>query len=374
MFRQLKFRAGLATFVILLLTTSAAELLFVYFIYRTDWRLEAAGSGAAGGWVSEWIYVLLLAPPAAGLAGGVAVYFGMRRALRPLESVTQSARLIGTGSVTERAPVEGADELRDLAGAVNLIAEKFQYVDEHRRSLLAEVTHELRRPLNNVQGYAEMVQQQVLTFADTIQQSTAAMHRQIEALSRQVDDLRILADADSGDLLLQRSPEHIGEVLTLATEGYEARAQERGVAIVCDAPPSLPQVYVDRARIYQVIGNLIDNALAHMPDGGDIRIVAAQKSPMVQVSVTDTGSGIPASALPHIFERFYSADTERSRRSGGFGLGLTVARQIVESHGGRIWATSEEGRGASFFLTVPVHQAPRHRLLPVPNAAPSQPN
>jgi two-component system sensor histidine kinase BaeS len=317
--------------------------------------------------------MLFVVPPAAGLVGGAIAYFGARRAFAPLGNITRAAHLIGNGSVAERAPVEGDDEIQELAQAVNVIAEKFQYVDEHRRSLLAEVTHELRRPLNNVQGYAEMVQQQVLSFADTIQHSTAAMHRQIEALSRQVDDLRILADADSGDLVLKQQPDDLRDVLMVATEGYERRARDHGVVITRDAPSSLPPVYVDRARIYQVIGNLLDNALAHMPDGGEIKISAAPRDSMVLITVRDTGSGIPANALPHIFERFYSADTERSRKSGGFGLGLTVARQIIESHGGRIWVKSEENKGSTFFLTVPVHDSAHNRPLPAPRTLPTQP-
>jgi signal transduction histidine kinase len=122
-----------------------------------------------------------------------------------------------------------------------------------------------------------------------------------------------------------------------------------------------------------VIGNLLDNALAHMPDGGEIKISATPRDSMVLITVRDTGSGIPANALPHIFERFYSADTERSRKSGGFGLGLTVARQIVESHGGRIWVKSEENKGSTFFLTVPVHDSARNRPVPATRTLPTQP-
>ena len=367
---HIKLRAGLVSFFIIFATTGVAELIIAYLLtYRDSDRGQISVGSVASVWTPEWAYVLAIGPPGAGLVGGLLVYLGVNRSLLRLESITRIAQQIGNGAVSERVPMEGAGEIRNLARAINRIAEKFQYVDEHRRSLLAEVSHELRRPLHNVQGFAEIVQHQVLTFADSIQQSTTAMHRQIEAMSRQVDDLRTLSDADSGDLALQRQAEVLAEVLGLAIEGYEANAVERGVAIRSDIPPSLPPVFVDRTRMYQVMGNLIDNALAHTPRGGEIFISAVDRGGDIEVMVRDTGVGIPAGILPHIFDRFFSGDSAPEPMSGRFGLGLAVARQIIESHGGDIRVESEEGKGTAFFITMPVYREAVLRLLPAADLA-----
>jgi len=366
--KRLRARIALGAFFVFLVTTGVTEVVLTYFTYQS-----VAGRSDLGGWLNSWTWgwtvVLLVGPVGAGLVGGALAYYSANWALLPLSDVTRITRRIGNGAVQERVPLEGDAEITALALAVNGLAEKFQYIDEHRRSLLAEVTHELRRPLSNVQGYAEIVQQQVLSFTGEIQESASAMQRQVETLARQIDGLRILADADSGDLVLNPAAEHLADVLKLAVEGYETKALERGIVIVTDVSQSLPMVIVDRHRIYQVVGNLMDNAIAHMPSGGEIRVTASRSGRNVQVMVKDTGTGIPDSSLPHIFERFYSGDPIRSSSRGGFGLGLTVSKHIVEMHGGQIWAESQEGKGSTFYFTLPTEQKPERRLMPSWEAA-----
>jgi signal transduction histidine kinase len=173
-------------------------------------------------------------------------------------------------------------------------------------------------------------------------------------LNRLVDDLQELSLAEAGQITLQRQPVTIAEVVERAVEAARLRAEAAGVTLEFDIPEALPEVYIDPQRVSQVLRNLLENGIAYTPPGGDVCVTAQVAEGMVEVRVRDIGIGISAEDLPHIFERFYRADKSRSRATGGAGLGLTIARQLVEAHGGHIWAESTEGEGSTFVFTLPL--------------------
>jgi two-component system sensor histidine kinase BaeS len=220
--------------------------------------------------------------------------------------------------------------------------------------MVADVAHELRTPLSNIRGYLEAIRDGIKKpDADTIR----SLEEEATLLSRLVDDLQELSLAESGELRLNCQTEDIVELIKQAIAMKQTQAAARGVLVSADVPGKLPLVSIDSLRIGQVLRNLLDNALAHTAKGGTITVTARQEgNRRVEVAVTDTGEGIPPEDLPHIFERFYRVDKSRTRATGGSGLGLTIAKRLVEAHGGNIEAQSELGKGSRFSFTVPVSE------------------
>jgi signal transduction histidine kinase len=177
---------------------------------------------------------------------------------------------------------------------------------------------------------------------------------QTRTLSRLVEDLRLLALAEAGQLRLHTAPLDLAPFLRQIVDAHRARTQEREVSLVLETPPALPLVEADRDRLAQVMGNLLSNALRYAPRGGRITVRAVDEKREVIVTVTDDGPGVPPEDLPHLFERFWRGDRARRQATGGSGLGLTIARSLVEAHGGRIWAESVEGEGSTFAFALPV--------------------
>ena len=182
------------------------------------------------------------------------------------------------------------------------------------------------------------------------------MHRQALHLNRLVGDLRLLAESEARELQLELEPVALGEIVQRVTASFRARADAETVQLNAEIDEALPALSLDRVRIEQVLGNLVDNAIRHTPAGGNIVVAARRRSGSVRVEVIDTGPGIPADALPHVFDRMYRADPSRDRATGGSGLGLTIARQLVEAHGGTIWVDSEEGAGSRFGFDLPLSE------------------
>jgi signal transduction histidine kinase len=175
-------------------------------------------------------------------------------------------------------------------------------------------------------------------------------------LSRLIDDLQELSLAEAGELKLYLEPEDVNSLIDQATAAVRAGAAEKGLSMATDLEAGLPTVNIDFLRIKQVMLNLLQNAIVHTPAGGSITVGAARKDDMVEISVTDTGEGIPAEELENIFERFHRVDKSRSRQTGGTGLGLTIAKSLVEAHKGTISVQSEPGKGSCFSFTVPVSE------------------
>ena len=289
-----------------------------------------------------------------GLAAVLLALALSRRILGPVEDLTAAARQIAKGDLSQRVAVQSRDEVGELARAFNDMADGLARLEALRRNMVTDVAHELRTPLSNIRGYLEAFRDGVVEPDLEIIES---LYEEALLLNRLVDDLQELSLAEAGQLRLECRPVALPDVVNRAMEAVRARAADKGVALQVDMPPELPPVQADPHRVEQILGNFLSNALTHTPSGGEIISAAQAREGEVEISVSDTGEGIPPEHLPYIFERFYRVDRSRSRATGGTGLGLTIAKQLVEAHGGWISVDSEIGRGTQFTFTLPVAQS-----------------
>ena len=295
--------------------------------------------------------MLLWAGLAAGFVGILAVGLISRRALSPVRALSAAAERLGRGDLQQRVKTSSQDEIGRLGHAFNRMAEDLETVERQRRALLADVAHELRTPLSNIGGYVEAMR-------DGLAEPNAAtldiVQQQVAQLTRLVEDLRLLTLAESGELSLQVRPESVEDLLATVTEAFRPRASAKGVSLRNEPSTDIPLASMDRGRVEQVLYNLVDNAVKHTSEGGSVTLAGSIGNPgFVRVSVADMGEGIEPEALDAVFERFYRVDPSRSRVTGGAGLGLTIAKQLIEAQGGRIWAESEPGKGSTFFFVLP---------------------
>ena len=293
---------------------------------------------------------------AGGLAGLIAVALALllaRQIASPARALTVAARLVAGGDYGQRVPVRSRDELGELAVAFNSMAQSLGHQEELRRRLVADIAHELRTPLAIIQANLEAILDGVRPLSTA---AVADIHEETQLLARLVTDLRDLSLAEAGQLTLRREPTDLGALAHRSVTKFEARARDKGIRLGVEAADDLPKADVDPDRVAQVLGNLLDNALRHAPDGGlvTVSVEPSTVSHMVEVAVTDNGPGILAEHLPYIFDRFYRADPARSRKQGGSGIGLAVVRQLTEAHGGRVRVGSAAGRGAAFHLQFPL--------------------
>jgi len=288
------------------------------------------------------------------IAGGIAlaITFALsRRILSPIKALTEAAKGLGKGDLSQRVQVKDRGEVGELAQAFNSMASNLERAEQLQRNMVADVAHELRTPLSNLRGYLEAVGDGVIKpDADTIR----SLNEEATLLSRLVDDLQELSLTEAGKLKLVCQAEDISELINQAVAAVRAQAEAKGVSVTTDLPDELPLVNIDSHRISQVLRNLLENAVAHTAQGDSITVTAEQRDNRVEVAVTDTGGGIPAEDLPYIFERLYRVDKSRARATGGSGLGLTIAKRLVEAHGGRIEVQSELGKGSRFTFTIPI--------------------
>jgi len=277
----------------------------------------------------------------------------------PLRRLAETARAIGAHNLNQRAEVSGSAEVRELAQAFNEMAAALEQAETQRRNMIADVAHELRTPLSVLQGNLRAILDDVYPLDKT---EVASLYDQTRLLSRLVNDLHELAQAEAGQLQLRLQPTDVGGLVHKAAVTFGPVAEARGVTLTCQAPPDLPPVLADSARLTQVLHNLLTNALHFTPAGGTISLSAGKNgklnghSSSLWLAVQDTGEGILPEHLPHVFDRFYRADPARSRATGGSGLGLAIARAIVEAHGGDVSVASDgvPGRGSVFTVHLPL--------------------
>lgn len=272
-----------------------------------------------------------------------------RRISRPLSNLTAAAQSVASGDLDVRVPTRYPGELGELAGAFNHMSQELARADELRRNMTADVAHELRTPLSVIRGKLEGIMDGVYPAGP---EHLEPVLEEIGLLTHLVEDLRLLALAEAGQLTLEKEWVDVGDMLRDAQVNFGPQAADRGVTLALDLPAALPGVMADRRRIAQVLGNLITNALRHTQQGGCVTLTAAACEGGVEVAVSDTGRGIAPEDLPYIFERFWRGEKSRSRAGGGTGLGLAITRQLVEMHGGRIHVESEPGRGTTFRFTL----------------------
>lgn len=285
----------------------------------------------------------------AGIVGIAIVAFLARRTLAPLRALESAATSLGSGDLSQRVPVRGTSEIGRLATTFNAMAEGLEHAERQRRSLMADIAHELRTPLANVQGYVEAMRD---GLAKPDEQTLDTLHGQVLQLAHLLEDLRVLALADAGALRLSPELDSLGDLARSSVDAVRPRAEAKGISLSF-ASADVPLTAIDRARMGQVVGNLLENAIAHTPASGSVRVSVSGAPGVVRLEVADTGPGIPEEELERVFERFHRLDPSRARATGGTGLGLAIARQLIEAHGGRIWAESVPDEGSTFMVELP---------------------
>ncbi len=287
-------------------------------------------------------------------AFGVAILIGIllaRTLTRPIKALTNAAEGMAAGELEQQVLVKSRDEIGQLATSFNQMSSEVVRVNRMRRQLTADIAHDLRTPLTVIAGYIESMRDGVLKPTP---ERLTLIYSEIERLQKLVDDLKVLSLADSGELSLHRQNLAPEDLLKRAAELFSHTARQQKVALVVDAEKGLPMIRVDEARMMQVLGNLVTNALRYTPEKGRIILSAASSQQEVLIRVQDNGSGIPADELPFIFDRFQRADKSRHSDNGESGLGLAIVKALVESHGGRVWAESILGEGTCIYLAFAI--------------------
>ncbi len=286
------------------------------------------------------------------VAAAVSFVFS-RGVVAPLRAIMDASQRIAAGRYDERVRVRGSDELAQLALHFNQMAQKLEEVEAMRRRLIGDVSHELRTPLTAIRGSMEGLVDGVLPATpETYQQ----IYAEADRLNRLVDDLQELSRVEAGAYQLDIKPVQVPAVLQTVTKRLAPQFDSKRISLDLELAPDLAPVLADEDRAVQILTNLLGNALQYTPEGGRVSVSATRSNGEIHVSVRDTGIGIPTEHLPYLFDRFYRADRSRSRRpGGGSGIGLTIARALVEAQGGRIWAESAgAGEGSKFTFTLPV--------------------
>lgn len=271
----------------------------------------------------------------------------LRRMFTPLDELFRASESVANGDYSVRVQEKGPPEVHSLMKSFNSMAERLQVNDQQRRTMLADISHELRTPITVIQGNVEGMLDGIYP-ADEARLKSIIEETQI--LSRLVDDLRTLALAESGALHLRREPTNLAALIRDAVSSLEARMKEKDIQFAM-ALENVEDANVDSQRIREVLTNLLSNALHYTPRGGEIKIQLTQATVgderIVTISVEDSGPGIEPQMLPHVFDRFY-----KSSDSGGMGLGLSIAKYLVEAHNGKIWAERETGKGTKIVFTL----------------------
>ncbi len=312
--------------------------------------------------VNKWIWVAgLITAVMAALVG----LFISRKITAPLKDLAVAAGQISRGDLAHRVDSRSEDEIGQVAKSFNAMAKSIEKNNELRHRLLVDIVHEIKTPLTVVRGNLEAMLDGVI---EPSPKKLAAIHTETLLLSRLLDDLRDLSLAEEKQLKLEVKQENIGYIIRQVAEMFRPRASEESKHLSVELKEDLTPVLIDRDRVSQVLYNLIANAFQYTSKGDYIRIGAhldttiggGVDNPVVLVSVEDTGEGISENDLPYVFDHFYRVDESRSRVSGGSGIGLAIVKHLIETHGGRVWAKSEPGKGSTFFFTLPVAKSAGH--------------
>jgi len=272
----------------------------------------------------------------------------------------EAAEKLAEGSLQTRVPANGRDEVAALARTFNLMAEQLEAADNRQRELerlradlIAWVGHDLQTPLASMRAILEALENDVVDDPQTVKRYLGTAQRDVRSLSILIDDLFQMAQLDTGGFPLDRAQSSLSDLISDTLESFSELALRQGVKLEGSVDSNVDPVIMDTQRIGRVLNNLIGNAIRHTPAAGRVDVRVMRTSSGVEVCVSDTGEGIRADDLPHIFESFYRGEKSRSRSTGGAGLGLAISRGIVHAHGGRITVQSESGRGSQFMFNLP---------------------
>jgi signal transduction histidine kinase len=382
---ELMMQPGLAAFrdmTLFLSGTAILSLLIGYSVYQFGWinrsrRLHwtllssyilSSGLTFINVWVTARLmfinrHDLVLATILLVFAAGIAMtlgYFLSSTVIDNIAILSRGARAIARGQLNTRVAVSGRDEVAQLAHSFNEMAAQLEEgarrkeeLDTMRRDLIAWVGHDLRTPLASVRAIVEALADGVVEDRPTIDRYLRTAKRDIGSLSALIDDLFDMAQLDAGGMKLDRQPNSLSDLISDTIETFTALATEKGVQLGGHVEPGVDPVVMDARLIGRVLANLVGNAIRHTPAGGAVRLTCGVTASNIQVNVTDNGEGIRHEDLPHIFERFYRGEKSRSRTTGGAGLGLAIAKGIVEAHGGVITVQSQPGHGTRFTFILP---------------------
>jgi heavy metal sensor kinase len=303
--------------------------------------------------LSHLFFSLLIGVPLLGLVAVGGGLFLVSRALAPVVQIARSAEHITLHNLNERLPLTNTgDELEHLSLALNRMIVRLNEAFEQNRRFLADASHELRTPLAALRGEMESVVEQARALPELRDRAGSALE-EVDRLAKIVDALFAISRLDAGESQQEWERFDLAPLAASTTEQMSLLAEDKGIAVACNVQGKV-SVDGDRARIKQVVVNLLDNAIKYTPPGGTINLNVHARGAKAVLEVVDTGMGIPASALPHIFERFYRVDQARSRDAGGAGLGLAIVKSICAAHGGKVEVESAEGKGSQFTVELPL--------------------
>lgn len=274
-----------------------------------------------------------------------------QKTVAPVQALAVASQKVAAGDYSQRVEASGADELVEMAESFNTMASELQSQRELRRRSMADLAHELRTPLSVLQIELESIEDGLSEPTDEVM---LGLQTEVSHLKHLVEDLRTLSLMDAGELELEFHNIDLVELVNGVTQRFKGPAAEKDIRLRTTIEPSLVLVKADGHRLAQVLINLLSNAIRHTANGGEVTVSLDQDDVRANVTVRDNGEGIDSVHLPHIFERLYRADDARDRRSGGSGLGLSIARSLVEAHGGQIWVQSERNQGALFGFSLPL--------------------
>jgi len=272
----------------------------------------------------------------------------------PLRDMAHAAHAMSQGDYSRRVRSASRDEVGQLAAAFNRMSSELANVERLRRDLVANVSHELKTPISALRARLENLLDGVEPSDPEVLQ---VMLQQTERLTRLVDQLLDLSRLESGDVPIEREDLRLDALVSAVIAEIQVARADHLVSVRADVSLDVPPLWADPERIHQVLFNLVDNAVRFTPPGGEVVVSAVRTGRRCEVRVVDTGPGIPPEHLPFLFERFYRVEQARSRGDGGTGIGLAIARSVVEAHGGRIWAESEVGRGSVFTFDLPLAES-----------------
>jgi heavy metal sensor kinase len=297
--------------------------------------------------------LLILAVPVAVAGAGAGGWLLARKALLPVDRMTRKAEVITADRLQERVAVPSSrDELGRLAETLNDMLNRIERGVQEQQRLVADASHELRTPLAVMRSEIDVCLRAPDLPEDDAREVLSSVGEEVERMSRILDNLLTLARIDEGRLDLLCAPQRLDAMVAEVLDKLRPIAHAKGIGLVAEGESA--EVLADGPRFELVITNLVDNAIKYTGAGGTVRVVVWRDPHEAGISVHDTGPGIGADALPHLFDRFYRADAARSRADGGSGLGLSICKEIVTAHGGRLWASSELGHGSSFTLAMPL--------------------
>ncbi|MFC0189884.1 sensor histidine kinase [Fictibacillus aquaticus] len=350
MFRRLAISFGAAASIILLI----ASLVIIYEVHYHLMMFEedVKGFGESSALVHHFEQALLssIIWTAAGSLILVAVisYFVAKNLSRPLVQMRKAAEKMAGGELEVRIETIGNDELNDLGTSLNELASQLQKQEEARKTLTADVAHELRTPLATVKSHIEAIEDGIF---DPTPERMSGLREEIDRLIYLVQDLEQLTDMESPQFTLKKESVNLGELLLKNAEPLKASFTQKGVLLNLNTQGNTV-VEADPKRIAQIMFNLMSNALKYTPSGGRVNAEVFEEIGSVVLAVKDTGIGIKEAELDRIFDRFYRTEKSRNREYGGSGIGLTIAKKLVDAHCGDIWVESKPGYGTAFYVRL----------------------